>query len=518
MAASFAAQLNAAGRLDGRTDGAGWLRLYWPILVIIAVTFAVRGVTFGNPVLDFDEQLYLLVGDRMLQGQLPYVDLWDRKPIGLFLFYAGIRLLGGDGIVQYQVVAALMVVATSTIIWIMGRRVAGTKAALVAALSYILFLNPFHGLGGQTPVLYNLFMAIGAWACLRANDSDDPRRIFPLALLAMAMSGIAIQFKYTPVVEGILFGCYFLYRLHGSGLSLSRLATAASAMILVALAPTLAAIGYFWSVGEFDSFVYANFVSVFERRPFPDFTVRQQWQFVLIIGGPLLVLASLSAWRALRLRPDGGGRDLAFTIGWSIAALCGFCLLGDFFDHYFMSVLPPLLLLIARLIKPGRLGFIAGCFALLWPFILSAPPVGQAERSRAATRELVDALRPFVGSHCLYVYDGPTILYLLTGACAPSRYIYPDHLTNPTETAALGVDAVAEMDRILATRPGAIVTANRPMVPKVDPNTRARLKAALARDYVLVARVELDRIYDVYALRALAPGRQPLAVPFIDPI
>ena len=67
----------------------------WAIaLALTALTFAVRAPTFGNPFLGFDEQFYLLVGDRMLHGALPYVDIFDRKPIGLFLLYAATRALG----------------------------------------------------------------------------------------------------------------------------------------------------------------------------------------------------------------------------------------------------------------------------------------------------------------------------------------------------------------------------------------------------------------------------------------
>ena len=74
------------------------------------------GWDFGNPVIHVDEQYYLLVGDRMLHGALPYVDIWDRKPLGLFLIFAAIRLLAGDGIMQYQIVATLFAAATALLI------------------------------------------------------------------------------------------------------------------------------------------------------------------------------------------------------------------------------------------------------------------------------------------------------------------------------------------------------------------------------------------------------------------
>jgi hypothetical protein len=55
----------------------------------------------------------------MLDGALPYVDIWDRKPIGLFLLYAAIRLLGGDGILAYQVTATAFAVATAAVLSLM---------------------------------------------------------------------------------------------------------------------------------------------------------------------------------------------------------------------------------------------------------------------------------------------------------------------------------------------------------------------------------------------------------------
>ena len=66
------------------------------ILVVLSVLS--RAATFNNPVIGFDEQFYLLVGNRMLDGAVPYVDIWDRKPIGLFLIYMASSAIGNVGI------------------------------------------------------------------------------------------------------------------------------------------------------------------------------------------------------------------------------------------------------------------------------------------------------------------------------------------------------------------------------------------------------------------------------------
>ena len=75
----------------------------WLILLLAAV--ALRLPDIGNPLVDLDEQMYLLVGRRMWDGAIPYVDIWDRKPVGLFLIYAATQALPVDPVVAYHLVA-----------------------------------------------------------------------------------------------------------------------------------------------------------------------------------------------------------------------------------------------------------------------------------------------------------------------------------------------------------------------------------------------------------------------------
>ncbi len=122
----------------GRWSGGGIL------LLLVLVALVVRARTFGNPVIGFDEQYYLLVGEHMLRGALPYVDLFDRKPIGLFLLYASAgwigSIVGDDGFLAYKLVATGFVVASAFGIQRVARRFAGAGAGagVVAAILYIL--------------------------------------------------------------------------------------------------------------------------------------------------------------------------------------------------------------------------------------------------------------------------------------------------------------------------------------------------------------------------------------------
>ena len=101
---------------DGREIGTG---ATWLILAML--TLALRLPDIGNPLIDLDEQFYLLVGDRMLHGAIPYVDIWDRKPVGLFLIYAAARAIGGDPWIGYQIVAAMAAMVTAGLIAALAR-------------------------------------------------------------------------------------------------------------------------------------------------------------------------------------------------------------------------------------------------------------------------------------------------------------------------------------------------------------------------------------------------------------
>jgi hypothetical protein len=110
---------------------------------------------------------------------------------------------------------------------------------------------------------------------------------------------------------------------------------------------------------------------------------------------------------------------------------------------------------------------------------------------------------------CIYVYDGYPALYMLTHSCLPTRWVFPGHLNTSDENSvnAIGIDPATELSRILATRPQVIVD-DAPAYEFGNPETRAIVEAALARDYHLEASVKTGaaRYRLVYRLNEIAPG------------
>ena len=447
-----------------------------PLALIALVAFASRIVWFGDPVADFDEQLYSLLGSRLLEGQLPYVELWDRKPFGLFALYALAHALGGPGPLAYQAMAALFVTAGAWLIHALARPVAGRATACGAALIYPLLAYAYGAYSGQSEVFF-IPLVLGALLLVRDMAKGDGER---RAAAAMLLGGLALQIKYTVAPQCLFIGCLALWRFRTE--SPPRLALRAAVYALLGLLPTLAVAGLYAAAGEFDAFFYANFVSIFERLPAPG--GRLDPRFVEPLA-PLLLLAAGGLYAALRLRPPADRRSYLLFAGYNASVLAGIFLPGTVYIYYFVAFVPCAVLLALPLLDvAGPLRWAPLALVGAGGLVLLNLPRHYAEtrHERAEVAAMSRALAPHVGHDrdCLLVYDGPTDLYRTTNSCLPRKFVYPDHLNNALETPALGVDQTAEVARLLALRPGAIVTADKPVT--VQNRAAGRLVARALRD------------------------------------
>ena len=475
------------------------------LLIAFAAAFATRAWLFGDPVIQVDEQFYLLTGDRILHGAIPYVDIWDRKPVGIFLLYAAIRLLGGEGIYQYQLAATFAAAVTAFLIAVMALRFATVRGAAMAAVAYLLWLQIFDGGGGQTPVWYNPLMA-GAGLLVMKAWCDDPseRALIGLGVGAMLLTGIAMQIKYSAVFEGLFFGLALTWRSWTLDRSWVRTAGRAFSWSLVALVPTLAAMSWYWRAGHFDAFMYANFESIFLRIPASHGKLLLRVLGIIGLALPLLLCA------LTQLRPGGQGesdraaRARGFAAAWLASAVGGVAVFGTYFTHYFLPVLVPLTLLCAGMLGDRTAGvaiFAGGrryrlstaAFLLVAGLGLTMLTVPKRLRARGEdpqVRALAAAIKANMQG-CLFVFDGDPILYHLTQACIPTSLAFPNHLNEQMEARAVGIDPRREVRRILASEKVDIVVDSVPRDPGYNPATAAIVQRVIQANYRPIATVQV---------------------------
>ncbi len=495
------------------------------LLIALAVAFATRAWLFGDPVIQIDEQFYLLTGDRLLHGALPYVDIWDRKPVGIFLLYAGVRLLGGEGIYQYQVVATLFAAATAFLIAQMATRFTNGRGAALAGASYLLWLLIFDGAGGQTPVFYNLFMTgAGALVLWLVAAETSPRRLLFGGTAAMLLVGLALQIKYSVLFEGVFFGLVLLWRAWRLDLRPAAILGAALLWISAALLPTVAALAYYAQAGHLDAFLYANFQSIFQRENAPSNKLLSRLLGLIGLALPLLLCAH-AGWRlARRSPPSPQTAARRFVWSWLAASLAGLLAFGTYFTHYFLPVLVPLTLACAGLLGDRQAGVaivssrgvrrisIAGFLAVtgVGLALATVPKRVKHRGHEPEVRALAANIRANLHG-CLFAYDADPILYLMSQACLPTTRIFPNHLNDETEANAIGIDPVRETARIFRGRPDLVVLSS-PADPGFNQATRAMVEHAVATDYRPIFRIRIGSHERVVFKRRAAEARPSAAL------
>jgi hypothetical protein len=482
------ATIAATAPLPGRRWQVGTDQLCYLIIALLAI--ALRWPYFGHPAPDYDEQIYQLIGERMLHGALPYVDIWDRKPIGLFLIYAFSNLVGGPGPLPYQLLACAAAAGGAILLFRLAKRFTDSRGALVAAAIYLLFLSSYEVRVGQSEIFYIPLLTGMAMLTARLFDEVDDRTMRRLSLAVMLLGGVALQIKYTAFPQCLLFGALVLARQFQLGVRPPVLGLRLLAYCALGLLPTAIAAGFYQFEGHLDAFVYANFISIFARGPLTG-ALKSRFVFnVVDMAVPLAVAAGAGVWSYGR-QPGRQGAAYLVVAAWTGSALLGCLMMGNIYPHYFAPVLPGLITLAAPALGRTRSGPVLSCFCLVTGIIF-ANPVNQAEIARydwAGYEQTVVATARFVGpnrSNCAYVFDGPTSIYRDTHSCIPTIYAYPDHLSNAMEANAIGVDAQAEVAQILASRPAVIITASVPIVPRYNIRTATLVNRAIARDYVRI--------------------------------
>src|ERR1041384_6374475 len=90
-------------RLRAAADA--WLgRIAWAVIALSLVQIALFG--FGR-----DQGIYAVVGDAVLDGKMPYRDVWDFKPPGIFLVFALAEALFGKAMASIRLIEVIGLLA-----------------------------------------------------------------------------------------------------------------------------------------------------------------------------------------------------------------------------------------------------------------------------------------------------------------------------------------------------------------------------------------------------------------------
>jgi len=458
-------------------------------ILMILFAVALRWAYFGDPAPDYDEQIYRLIGEQMLDGRLPYVDIWDRKPIGLFLIYAAASLAGAGSVLAYQLLACAAAALGGILLFHLARHFIDVLGACVCGILYILFLSAFGVHVGQSEVYYIPLLIAMALLTVRTAESNDLHAVRRASTWAIVLGGLALQIKYTVLPQCVFFGLCALWRQWRLGSSLSALARQALLYAAIGLTPTVIVLGLYWYLSHLDAFLFANFTSIFFRGHLSG-AMKDEYRIRIAFMAFPLAFCALFGVAQWMMEKMAARSSYLIMLGWLASSIAGFLMIGNIYIHYFAPVIPAILAVAAPTMGMSRVGAVLTSITFLIGLALFDPISGYyiSQRNRIGFQQAASAAAPYVGknSDCLYVFDGPTSLYEATRSCLPTIYVYPDHLSNAMEEHAIGVNTVAEVSRILRNQPSVIITASRPIVPHYNAATAQLINQATSRNYVRI--------------------------------
>jgi 4-amino-4-deoxy-L-arabinose transferase-like glycosyltransferase len=228
---------------------------------VLILVVLLRFGTFAPTVLDPDESVYLLIGQGILQGRTPYVEIWDHKPPGIYYLFAAALWLFGDSLLAIRLLACAAV-WTSCLLIICFSSTAFRNASIgyIAAIVYACFSLTNGGLATNTEILFTPFVIAGMTAVMLVTAGARPRRTSLLFAAGLAF-GIALQIKYVVIFETALATAIVFNHLCRTRTSWPEAVTGAMVFAAGGVVPWMIAVAVFLRTGAFHEYWYANFVA-----------------------------------------------------------------------------------------------------------------------------------------------------------------------------------------------------------------------------------------------------------------
>jgi hypothetical protein len=460
---------------SGPASGIGaWIRRHPAIatsILMLVTALVLRAFSYTSAGLDWDESLYVVIAQRWLHGEVPYLGIWDQHPMGLPAVFAAVQWLIGDGLLAARLAAFLAVLGTAILLARFLARFAGESlAGVLAGLLYLFYMSRPEGLAANTEVFNNLIVTAASLLLLgEMAQTVRGGAVFAAALLF----GLGLQIKYVILPEAVLLCGALLIRMLREGAGLGRTLRLAAAAAAGGLLPTIVATLYFWWQGALEPYLDANLRAnmIYLGDPLSGNLALLRLRFGLLpITGLLpwpFVLAWL--WRDAAVRRRFGLLGLWLTL-WLVAAALDVVWPMKFWKHYFNALVPPLCLMsgLASVLLAGRLRsgqrplLVAAIVATLLPaigqMIKHAPDsrtIGRINVPRALAERI---LQGGTDGHDVYVFNYDALVYAYADAVPPTRYVLGIALAEFSKYS--GEQAADEIDRILAARPRWIVVAD----------------------------------------------------------
>src|SRR6184192_753180 len=313
---------------------------------IILLTVAIRLPSLLHPQPIDSEAMYSVVANEIVDGGRPYADAVERKPPLLFWTYAAIfKVAGKFDWKALHFVALLWTLCAMSVLYVIGRDLFDRNTGLIAALFYSVFQPwwTWKTLAFDAEMLMNLPI-IWAWAIAFGRSSS---RLRPELFPAGALLGAAFLLKQPAAIAAVPLGIYLLLPSYRASRSLTRTNSAIQATVFT--------VGFFAVLGLVtivlwkQGILHDAFYWTIADHDIPHVFWQKGIVITLTFLGVCLPLA-IGAILACRDKNEiwaGKTAERTALLGLLAVSAIGAAAGARFYPHYYVQLIPPLVLLAA---------------------------------------------------------------------------------------------------------------------------------------------------------------------------
>jgi len=457
------------------------LKNYQILLVFIALSMVMRFFSFFPSVINHDESTYILIAKAIRSGQLYFVDVFDTKPIGIFLLFGFFQELFGESIVVIRLFTSIWVALTAFFLYKVHLHFSTDKRApITSGLIYIFITSifTFYGVSPNTETFFNLFTILALWLILKNGHWLK----FAAAGLLL---GLAFIIKYVVLFDAFAFALFLAFLAYRKEMNFLQLIGKYFLLGLGFILPFSLALFFYHLKGALDQLFFYTFEvsgNYFIETELKD--------YLAYLGDFFLRFFPVSIWffYCLFNRKFQAQKLRTLSFFWGASVLVVILLPGKLFGHYFIQFMLPFSLLAGSFFHPERK------MGKVWKRIHSAPigwgllsllvlvnlffQFNDYYQKTDTPREIAAFLQPLLQEEdIIYTYDHKHILYHLLDKESPTPYVHPSLLLNPKNAKALEINKDEEMKKILDQKPRFIINQNKDISPGL-------LLEALNEDYL----------------------------------
>ena len=199
---SYAMPDRTSGTVRGVDRTALWLGL-----ALVGWIALLRWPFFLYQPTGYDEGLYLAAAVRMLDGARLYTDVWDNKPVGIYLVYAAIAATLGSSRFTVNLASALAVLASASRVYLIGRDAVSRRTGIIAAFVLPAYSLDIGADGANTETFMMALQCLSVWLLVRHCREPRPvGRHLRAAFVFGLLQGALLQMKFVSAFDTAAIG------------------------------------------------------------------------------------------------------------------------------------------------------------------------------------------------------------------------------------------------------------------------------------------------------------------------